>query len=60
MPWRECCKMGEPAANNFLQQQEKFDRFIDCYNQERPHQAIGMHYPAEIYQREVQPDRLHR
>ena len=33
-----------PAANNVLQQQEKFDRFIDCYNQERPHQAIGMHY----------------
>jgi len=41
----------KPAANNFLQQQEKFDRFIDCYNQERPHQAIGMHYPGEIYQR---------
>ncbi len=31
---------SKPAANNFLQQQEKFDRFIDCYNQERPHQAI--------------------
>ena len=43
----------KPAANNFLQQQEKFDRFIDCYNQERPHQAIGMHYPAELYQRSV-------
>jgi putative transposase len=41
----------KPAANNFLQQQEKFDRFIDCYNQERPHQAIGMRYPGEIYQR---------
>ena len=27
----------KPAANNFLQQQEKFDRFIECYNQERPH-----------------------
>jgi len=40
----------KPAANNFLQQQEKFDRFIDCYNQERPHQAIGMRYPGEIYQ----------
>lgn len=43
----------KPAANNFLQQQEKFDRFIDCYNQQRPHQAIGMHYPGEIYQRSV-------
>jgi putative transposase len=38
-----------PAANNFLQQQEKFDRFIECYSQERPHQAIEMHYPAEFY-----------
>jgi putative transposase len=41
----------KPAANNFLQQQEKFDRFIECFNQERPHQAIGMKYPAELYQR---------
>ena len=41
----------KPAANNFLQQQEKFDRFIDCYNQERPHQAINMRYPGELYQR---------
>ncbi len=41
----------KPAANNFLQQQEKFDRFIECYNQERPHQAINMRYPGELYQR---------
>jgi hypothetical protein len=41
----------KPAANNFLQQQEKFDRFIECYNQERPHQAIIMQYPGELYQR---------
>jgi len=27
----------KPAANNFLQQQAKFDDFIDCYNNERPH-----------------------
>jgi putative transposase len=39
----------KPAAKNFLQQQAKFDRFIHCYNQERPHQAIGMQYPAELY-----------
>ena len=41
----------KPAANNFLQQQEKFDRFIECYNQERPHQAINMRYPSELYRR---------
>jgi putative transposase len=28
----------KPAGNNFLQQQAKFDDFIDCYNNERPHQ----------------------
>jgi putative transposase len=39
----------KPAAGNFLQQQGKFDDFIDCYNNERPHQALGMRYPAERY-----------
>lgn len=39
----------KPAGDNFLQQQEKFDRFIDEYNNERPHQALQMRYPAEIY-----------
>jgi putative transposase len=38
-----------PAGRNFLQQQAKFDRFIDEYNQERPHQAIDMKYPGELY-----------
>jgi putative transposase len=45
----------KPAANNLLQQQEKFDRFIECYNQQRPHQAIGMHYPGELYQPSPRP-----
>jgi len=39
----------KPAAQNFLQQQAKFDDFIYCYNQERPHQALNMKYPAELY-----------
>jgi putative transposase len=39
----------KPAAKNLLQQQDKFDRFIDTYNRDRPHQAIGMKYPAELY-----------
>lgn len=30
----------KPAADNFLQQQEKFDNFINYYNNERPHQGI--------------------
>jgi putative transposase len=39
----------KPAAHNFLQQQAKFDDFIDCYNKERPHQALNMQCPAERY-----------
>jgi putative transposase len=38
-----------PAGRNFLQQQAKFDRFMHCYNFERPHQALGMKFPAELY-----------
>jgi putative transposase len=37
----------KPAGANFLQQQAKFDVFIDSYNVERPHQAIGMRSPAQ-------------
>lgn len=39
----------KPPAFNFLQQQEKFDKFIEEYNNQRPHQGIGMKYPGEIY-----------
>ena len=39
----------KPTGRNFLQQQAKFDDFIDCYNNERPHQALDMQYPAERY-----------
>jgi len=41
----------QPAAQNFLQQQAKFDAFIEEYNQERPHQALSMKFPAELYTR---------
>ena len=39
----------KPAAYNFLQQQERFDDFIGIYNNDRPHQALGGMYPAEVY-----------
>jgi len=39
----------KPPGENFLQQQEKFDNFIQEFNTERPHQAIGMKFPSEIY-----------
>ena len=45
----------KPAAKNFLQQQARFDRFIDSFNNERPHQALNMRYPAELYTRSPRP-----
>jgi putative transposase len=39
----------KPASFNFLQQQSRFDDFIEVYNQQRPHAAIAMRYPGELY-----------
>jgi putative transposase len=41
----------KPAAANVLQQQARFDAFIAQYNQERPHQALGMKVPGDLYTR---------
>lgn len=38
-----------PHSFNFLQQQSRFDDFIGVYNNDRPHQALGGHYPGELY-----------
>ena len=39
----------KPPAYNFLQQQERFDDFIEIYNNDRPHQALSGFYPGELY-----------
>ncbi len=39
----------KPASFNFLQQQERFDRFLGVYNNERPHQALRGVYPGDVY-----------
>jgi putative transposase len=46
-----------PAGSNLLQQQARFDDFVDEYNQQRPHQALGMRYPAELYTPSARPYR---
>lgn len=38
-----------PAGNNFLQQQARFDDFVAEFNAERPHEALDMKTPAELY-----------
>jgi putative transposase len=41
----------KPAAANVLQQQARFDAFVQQYNQERPHQALDMKVPADVFVR---------
>jgi putative transposase len=45
----------KPAAANFLQQQARFDKFVEIFNQQRPHEALDMKCPAEIYQPSPRP-----
>ena len=42
---------------NALQQQAKFDAFIHEFNSERPHEALAMKYPAEVYTPSTRPYR---
>jgi putative transposase len=42
---------AKPPAADAAQQQARFDRFRDIFNNERPHEALGLRYPAELYQR---------
>ena len=45
----------KPAVGNFLQQQARFDKFIEVFNNERPHEALGMKCPADVYQASPRP-----
>jgi transposase InsO family protein len=38
-----------PPGVNSLQQQERFDAFLREFNTERPHEALDMKCPAELY-----------
>ncbi len=40
-----------PPRDNTSQQQRVFDCFVNEYNNERPHEALGQHTPASVYQR---------
>jgi len=37
------------SESNHLQQQEKFDEFLEEYNNERPHESLEMKTPSERY-----------
>ena len=38
-----------PPAMNTLQQQARFDEFVSEFNEERPHEALDMARPADVY-----------
>jgi len=44
-----------PSGMNSLQQQAKFDAFVEEFNTERPYEAIAMKCPAEIYRPSPRP-----
>lgn len=46
---------ARPARANLLQQQERFDDFVEEFNGCRPHEALDMKRPAEVYQPSPRP-----
>jgi putative transposase len=45
----------KPAADNYLQQQARFDVFVKRFNEDRPHQALKMKVPADLYKKSPRP-----
>lgn len=46
---------ARPARANLLQQQERFDEFQEEFNERRPHEALDMKMPADVYKASVRP-----
>ena len=44
-----------PPGMNSLQQQARFDEFLNEFNNERPHQGLDMRCPAELYTPATRP-----
>jgi len=40
---------ARPPAMNPIQQQERFEAFVSGFNAERPHEALAMKRPADVY-----------
>src|SRR3546814_10700403 len=44
-----------PPRANILQQQARFDDFVSEFNGERPHDALAMKTPVEVYRPSAKP-----
>lgn len=49
---KEACR---PARMNTLQQQARFDEFVSEFNVERPHEALEMAAPGDVYEISPRP-----
>lgn len=46
---------AKPPAHSWRGQQRRFDRFRTCFNEERPHEALGQQPPASWYSPSARP-----
>ena len=46
---------AKPPRQNLLQQQERFDEFVEEFNCERPHEALRMRTPSKVYKTSKRP-----
>ncbi|MFL5519422.1 MAG: IS481 family transposase [Gemmatimonadales bacterium] len=46
---------ARPSRANLLQQQERFDEFVQEFNFVRPHEALDMKRPADVYGPSLRP-----
>ncbi len=51
---------ARPPASDLAAQQQRFDAFMELFNEERPHEALGQRPPAELYEESPRayPERL--
>ncbi len=47
----------KPASPNLLLQQQRLEEFQRVFNTERPHEALGMRCPSEVYTKSLRPYR---
>jgi putative transposase len=46
---------ARPPAADGSSQQKRFDEFRRCYNEDRPHEALGQRTPSELYHPVLRP-----
>jgi transposase InsO family protein len=44
-----------PPAFSLREQQDRFDQFRHCFNEERPHEALGLTTPGSVYVASARP-----